>query len=110
MSDRLSYAVGAKVSVNDRVGTIAAQIDIDQVLVQYADGGQTEAVNVINLKAPVSKTTSRPKNLDTIPDEDFELARRRFATIEPLLGDERNKSKTLRAQALSAGVSVRTVQ
>lgn len=110
MSDGLSYAVGAKVSVNDRVGTIAAQIDIDQVLVQYADGGQTEAVNVINLKAPAPKTTSKSKNLDTIPDEDFELARRRFATIEPLLGDERNKSKILEAQALSAGVSVRTVQ
>jgi len=110
MSDRLSYAVGAKVSVNDRVGTIAAQIDIDQVLVQYADGGQTEAVNVINLKAPAPKSTSKPRTLDTIPDEDFELARRRFTTIEPLLGDERNKSKILEAQALSAGVSTRTVQ
>jgi len=110
MSDRLSYAVGAKVSVNDRVGTIAAQIDIDQVLVQYADGGQTEAVNVINLKVPAPKTASKPKTLDTIPDEDLELARRRFETIEPLLGDERNKSKILEAQALSAGVSVRTVQ
>lgn len=112
MTERLSYAVGANAMVHDRACKIAAQIDIDQVLVQYADDGETEAVNVVNLQAPKSsKKPKKPKALDSIPDEDLELARERYAVIEPLLGDTvRDKTKLLRAQAEAAGVSSRTVQ
>lgn len=110
MTNTLSYAIGTNAQVHDRACVITALIDVDQVLIQYKDDGEAEAVNIVNLKAAKDNAPAKSKALDAIPDDDLDIARSRFAAIEPLLANIRGKANVAREQAQKAGVSVRTLQ
>ena len=110
MTNNLSYAVGSEVQLHGQACVITAQIDVDQVLVQNKNDGETKAVNIVNLKATKDKTRSKPKALDAISDEDLDTARMKFAAIEPFLDTVKKRSKLLKDQAKKFNVTVRTLQ
>lgn len=109
MNTPLSYVVGSTVMLHDRPCIIAAQTDIDQVLVRYQDDGRTEAVNIVNLKPLIKAISSKPKALDAYHEKDLEVARERFSAIEPLLCIVGNRGSAVRARAQELGLHLSTL-
>lgn len=109
MNTSLNYDVGSTVMLHDRPCVIAAQTDIDQVLVRYQDDGKTEAVNVVNLKPLIEAIASKPKALDAHHERDLEVARDRFIAIEPLLSIDGNRGPAIRARAKELGLHRSTI-
>lgn len=109
MSTPMNYNVGSEVMLHDRMCVIAAQTDIDQVLVRYQDDGRTEAVNICNLKAPKKSTTSKSKALDAYHEKDLEEAGKRYDAISPLLEIEGSRCPAVHARAEEIGVHPSTL-
>ncbi|MFC1672743.1 Mu transposase C-terminal domain-containing protein [Pseudomonadota bacterium] len=99
MSTPLNYDVGSEVMLHDRMCVITGQVDIDEVLIRYQDDGRTEAVNIINLKAPDKTDTAKTKALDAYHEKDLEEARKRYDAIAPLLDIEGSRRPALLARA-----------
>lgn len=104
MSTILNFDVGTEVTFHDRACVIAAQTDLDQVLIRFKDNGATEAVNIMNLKAPATTPLPQTKVLDAFHVKDIDEAHKRFAAIEPLLCIGSNRGRAVGKRAQEVGV------
>lgn len=110
MNKPLIYDIGSRVLFEGRSAIVTAQIEVDEVIVQFKDTGETKAANIVQLNSVTSEPTPPARTLDAIHDEDMNIARERLAAIEPLLEIKHGKGKALETRSSETGTPVRTLR
>ena len=106
----LTLTTGTPVMLRGRRCTITRILDLEQVLVRDAETQQVDHAKVAEL-APVPAVTPFPPIPDvaTIPDEDWEVAQKRFSAIEPLLDLPQRTRPDVTRRAEAMGLHTNTL-
>ncbi len=114
MSERVILKPGAEVSLGGQRFCIEQILDLETVLAREVDSGQVKPLKVHAL-APVRSwlnvtpaLTSEP-DLESIPDDAWQIARAHFSVIQPLLTSAPCTRTEVSERARSAGVNPATV-
>jgi putative transposase len=104
---RLRIAPGAWVTIQNRRACIVQVLDLETVVVQETERGETWAAKICDLQpdepSPEPPTQTTLSELAQIEEQDWQTARERFAIIQPLLDDPECTRAKVEARAQSAG-------
>ena len=88
---RLRIVPGAWVTIQNRRACIVQVLDLETVVVQETERGETWAAKICDLQPdepiPEPPTQTTLSELAEIEEQDWQTARERFAIIQPLLDD-----------------------
>lgn len=115
MATTIPLTSGQPVSVSGRLYEITRIIGFDAVLARDQETGEIHKISIANLELPKvspgedeSKPDKHP-DLALIPEADWEVARKRLETIQPLVGKPGRKMADVEERAKFAGVHCATV-
>lgn len=77
---------GTEVLHQGRPGFVTHVLDLESVLVRDAASGEVARAKVADLLSPATSTAATWRDLEEIPDEDWQAAQRRLEIIRPLAG------------------------
>ena len=104
---RMRIAPGTWVTIQGRRCCIRAVLDLETVVVQDAETGETRHTKIKGLRpdeaAPETPTETAVTELADIEDKDWQRARERFAIIQPLVDDPDCTRDKVHARAVSVG-------
>lgn len=104
----LNIKIGATVMHGSKAYVITHLLDIENVLGKSCDTGQVQRLRIAELSSGVGvEKTEITDSAQSIPDEDWNEAMRRFEIILPLLAPEVNRTRKLvEERAKEYGMSV----
>ena len=86
-SSRVHLTEGSFVQHGDTVYRIERQLDFESVTATAVESGRAQVLKIAELEPPPvdGKTAAKPRATDAITEEEWKVAKERYAIIEPLL-------------------------
>jgi len=104
------FDIGSEVRFLGRPAVVTAQSDVDEVIVQFRDSGETKTANVSQLAGDRASRPGQKRAVDAVPPADMDLAKERYRAIEPLLEISRDKGQMFKSRAEETGYKERTLR